>query len=340
MKILLAILIFGFLILIHELGHYVTARLFKVGVNEFSIGMGPKLFQNVSKKTGIAYSLRVLPIGGYVSMDGEENDSGTERSLNSKPKWQRFVIMAAGAFMNILVGVVLTAILVSRSDLLGTAKIASYPDGAISSEYGLCVGDTVTKIGSHRVHTFFDLSYAILHDGANKVDVTVLRGGEKVLLHDVKFPTTVEGGMRIGLRDFYVETEEKTFTSVVRQSFWRSVTSCRMIWESLIDLIRGKYGIESLSGPVGVTGAIGEAAEQGSESLISLTALIALNLGICNLLPLPALDGGRILLLIIEAIRRKPMKREIEGYINFIGLAILMLLMLVITYLDITRLVK
>lgn len=339
-RILIALFIFGFLILIHELGHYTAARIFKVGIKEFSIGMGPKLIQKTSKKTGIAYSLRILPIGGFVSMDGEEEDSGSDSSLNSKPIYQRFIVMFAGAFMNILAGVILTVVLVSRADAFGTTKVASFPEGAVSVEQGLRADDEIVKIGNHRVHTLYELSYRLLHNATKPVDVTVIRNGEKTVLHGIKFPAETDSGITVGLRDFYVKNEAKSFVSVVKHSFWRSVTSCRMIWESLYDLVTGKYGMEAVSGPVGVTGAIGDAVSQGSDSFLSLTALIALNLGLCNLLPIPALDGGRILFLIIEAVRGKPMKREVEGYINFVGFALLMLLTAVVTYLDITRLIK
>ncbi len=339
MKIIIAILIFGFLIFIHELGHYIAARSFGVGIYEFAIGMGPKVFSRVSKKTGITYSIRLFPIGGFVSMDGEEDSTESDASLNKKPKWQRFIVMFAGAFMNLLVGFILTAILVLTLDAFGSAKIAKFEDGAVSSQSGLMVGDTIVKIGAHGVHTSYDLSYTVLHECMEPIDVTVIRNGEKVLLHDVSFPTRESMGGKYGATDFYVAAETKSFGNIVKQTFWRSVTSCRMIWESLFDLITGRYGIESLSGPVGVTGAIGEAVDGGITDVLSLSSLIAINLGICNLLPFPALDGGRILLLFIEAIRGKPLKREVEGYINFAGLMLLMLLMIFITYIDITRLV-
>ena len=342
LNIIIALLIFGFLILIHEFGHYTMARVFKVGINEFSVGMGPKVFSKKSKKTGIAYSLRLLPIGGFVSMDGEEEDSGSENSLTSKPIWQRFLIMVAGAVMNILVGIILTCVIVGRSEALGSTVVASFTENAASQTAGLAEGDRVIKIGKTGVHTSYDLSYTIMHSATEKTDITVIRDGKTVVIRDVEFKTETDSGVTIAMRDFRVKAEKKSFGNVVKHSFWQSLTSVRMIWDSLIDLITGKYGMDALSGPIGITGEIGNAvaAKDGGMNLMYLTALIALNLGIFNLLPFPALDGGQIVLLLVELIIRKPVKREIAGYINFIGLAILMLLMLFVSYQDITKLIR
>ncbi len=342
LKILAALLIFGALILIHEFGHYIMARIFKVGINEFSIGMGPKLLQKKSKKTNIAYSLRLLPIGGYVSMVGEDEASDDENALDKKTIWQRFLIMFAGAFMNIVLGVILTCVLVGMSKNLYTTEIDSFVENAVTEEAGLMAGDVILKLGNTSVNTAYQLQYTLWHDATEPIDVTVLRDGKKLVIKDVKFPTTEESGVTFALRDFYFAEEEKNFVNIVKQSFYQSLTSVTMIWESLIDLVTGKYGMEAMSGPIGITGEIGNAvtAGDGGASLISLTALIALNLGIFNLLPFPALDGGRIFFLLIELVRGKPVKKEIEGYINFAGLAILMLFMLLVTFNDVTRLIK
>ncbi len=339
-SILIAILVFGFLILVHEFGHYITARIFKVGINEFSIGMGPKIFQKKSSKTNIAYSLRALPIGGYVSMVGEDEESESEDAFNNKPCWQRLIILAAGAFMNILVGIIITAIITLKSPAYYSNTISVFAENAPSQIAGLQVGDTVIKIGDTRVHTWYDTSYTVMHDATEKVDITVVRDGKKLVIEDVEFKTTVENGVKIALRDFNFEVESKSFKNTVKQSVYRAKTTVVMIWDSIIDLIKGKYGFEAMSGPVGITGQIGSAAsaKDGGMSLLNISALLALNLGIINLMPFPALDGGRIVFVFIEMIRRKPIKREIEGYINFAGLALLMLLILFVTFQDITRL--
>lgn len=340
MNIIIALLIFGFLILIHEFGHYIMARLFRVGVKEFAIGMGPKLIGKTSKKTGITYSLRLLPIGGYVSMEGEDESSEREDALNNKPVWQRFLIMVAGSAMNLLTGILLTCLLVGISPSLYNTTVTQFVENAHTVEDGLKEGDTILAIDGKKVYTLYDMSYTILHDATEPVDVTVRRSGETIVLSDVSFPVAKQGSLAFGQRDFYVAREDKTAGVVIKHAFHQSVTSIRMIWESLFDLVTGKYGIDQLSGPVGITTEIGNAASAGDGglSLLSLSALIALNLGVMNLLPLPALDGGRLFFLIIEAIRRKPLKREVEGYIHFIGLALLLLLMVLITFMDISKL--
>ena len=333
--ILIAVLIFGALILIHELGHYLTARLFHVKILEFSIGMGPKAISRVSGKTGIRYSLRWLPVGGYVSMEGEDDASSDENALSRKPVWQRMINTAAGSFMNLLLGVILTAVMVVSARSLGTTTVFRFAEGAATQQAGLQIGDTICKIGRTRVHVAYDLRYAVMRNGAAKTDVTVLRDGNRIVLQDVVFPSEVSGGVAYGMVDFSVTGEEKNPISVLKHVFYESMTSVRMIWDSLLDLVRGKVGVDQVSGPVGVTEAIGEAAKEGSYNLLFLTALIALNLGIFNLLPLPALDGGRIVFQLIELIRGKPVNPKYEGYVHFAGLVLLMLLMILVTFKDV-----
>lgn len=343
LSIVIAILIFGFLILIHEFGHYIMARTFKVGIKEFAIGMGPKLISKTSKKTGIAYSLRAIPIGGFVSMDGEDEENESENSLNKKPVWQRFLIMVAGSVMNLLCGFILVGILVGMtSDSLGNTRVANLSESYAAIEGGLEVGDKIISINGEKVHTAYDLSYTMFHDGKKSNTVVVERDGKKVTLEGIEFYETLtdKEGKEYEALVFSVEREEFGFGVFFKHTFNRSVTTVEMIWESVIDLITGKYGLDQMSGPVGITSEIGKAAKSGDggKSLINLTAVIALNLGVMNLLPLPALDGGRILFLIIEAIRRKPLKREVEGYIHFAGMVLLLLLMLIISFKDVIKL--
>ena len=342
LSMVLAILIFGFLILIHEFGHYITARAFKVGVNEFAIGMGPKLVSKKSKKTGIVYSLRALPIGGFVSMVGEDEENDREDSLNKKPVWQRFIIMAAGSVMNLLFGFIMTAILVGMLwNSLGNTTIAHLSDTAVEAGTSLKVGDKILSINGEKVSTSYDLQYTLMHDGEESNTVKVIRDGKKITLNNVSFIEnyTLDGkeGQRYIFRVF---KEDFSLGVFLKHTFNRSVTTVEMIWESVVDLVTGKYGVEQLSGPVGITSEIGKAAKiaDGGRTLINLTAVIALNLGVMNLMPLPALDGGRILFLIVEGIRRKPIKRELEGYIHFAGLVLFMLLFIFISYKDIVKL--
>jgi len=327
------------LIFIHEFGHFIFARIFNVAIKEFAIGMGPRILSKKSKKSGIRYSLRILPIGGFVSMVGEDEETEDERALNKKPVWQRLIIMAAGAFMNLMLGVIITSVIVISGDVLASTQIVRFnEDNSLSQTSGLAIGDEIVKINDTKINIINDLVFAVMRDGIEPVDVTVIRAGEKIKIENVKFPTVVEDGELFGNIDFKVGTEEKNFINVLRHSVFQSVSSVNMIWQSLLDLITGRYGIDQISGPVGTTTVITEAAERGPIYLLNICALISLNLGIFNLLPLPALDGGRIVFLFVELIRRKPLKPEYEGYVHFAGIVVLMLFMLFITYKDFMKL--
>ena len=332
-------MIFGFLIFIHELGHYLTARLFRVKILEFSIGMGPKVIQRASKKTGIAYSLRALPVGGYVSMEGEDEDSPDENSFRSKPVWQRIIITSAGALTNILIGVLVMGILMAAEPVLPSTTVGAFAyneDGVCYAESsGLEIGDRIVAVNGRRTHIANEVVYEIMRNGIEPLTVTVIRNGQKIQLDHVVFPTFTEMGTLFGTVDFKVMPLEKTAFTVIREAFFRSVNTVRMIWESLFDLITGRYGMEAVSGPVGVTKALGEAAEQGTSDLVYLAVVISMNLGVMNLLPLPALDGGRLVFQFIELIRRKPVRAELEGYVHFAGLIVLMILMVVIAVKDV-----
>lgn len=338
-SILIAILVFGFLIFIHELGHYIAARAFKVGIKEFAIGMGPKIISRTSKKTGIVYSLRLLPIGGFVSMVGEDEESDDESALNCKPVWQRLIITVAGAVMNIVVGLIITCVLVASSASLGSTTIADFAEeNALSESTGLKVGDRIVKINDESTHISYELVYAIMREGYEPVDVTLVRDGNKIVVENVTFPKIEAEGVVFGSADFRVYAEAKTVLNVIRHAYYQCGASIRLIWQSLLDFVTGRYGVEQLSGPVGVTSQIGDAANQGIMSLLSLSSIIALNLGIFNLIPFPALDGGRIVFLLIELVRRKPIKPEYEGYVHFAGIVLLMMLMVFVTYKDLMKL--
>lgn len=323
------------MITLHEFGHYLFARIFKVAITEFSIGMGPKLFSRVSKKTEIRYSVRLLPIGGYVAMVGEDEESENVNALCNKPVWQRIIVTFAGSFFNLLSGIILVLLVVVNMSALPTNQIDMFTENAVSSEYGLMEGDKITAINGESTPTGRNVAYEIGHSGVEPVDVTVIRNGEEKVISGVNFGQMTEDGVAFGLMDFYVEPEAKSFGNVVRHTFYNSVLTVKMIWESLIDLVTGKYGMEAVSGPVGVTTAIGDAAKQGAGSLLYICAVIAVNLGIFNLLPLPALDGGRIFFMLIELVRGKPVSRKYEGLVHFAGIVILLTFMLIITFKDI-----
>ncbi|MBR5767387.1 MAG: site-2 protease family protein [Clostridia bacterium] len=337
MYYILAILIFGILIFVHEAGHYTAARIFHVTINEFSIGMGPKLISKKSGKTGISYSLRLLPIGGFVSMAGEDDECEDENALFNKPAWQRFIIMIAGSFMNLVAGFIVTLILVlSVGHVYGTT-VTGFAEGALSGTTGLKEGDRIVSVEGHATGTLYDLSYDLMRYAGEDTTLTVIRNGQKTVITGVSFPVYEDG---YALRDFNVNEEKFGFLGVIKQTAIRSVTMIRIVYDSLYDLITGKYGIKDMSGPVGVTKVIGDAAaaNDGGQTLFYLVSLIAVNLGIFNLLPFPALDGFRALLIVIEKISGKRINKKIEGYINFAGLALLMILMVVVTFSDVSSL--
>ena len=337
--VLLAIFIFGFLILIHEAGHFFFARLFRVTVNEFAIGMGPKVVSYTSKKSGIAYSLRLLPFGGFVSMAGEDEESDDPNAFHRKPVWQRFIITAAGATVNLVAGILVMSILVASSKALPSTIIHSFDENSTSVQY-LQPMDQITAIDGTRVYTFNDLLYEIMRKGVEPIDITVKRDGAEITLADVVFPTITDSGVVFGTVDFIPYAEAKTPVNILKHAAVRSASTIKMIWESLYDLVSGRYGMEAISGPVGVTQAMSEAASTGIANMVYLAVVISMNLGVMNLLPLPALDGGRLVFLLVEGIRRKPVSRRVEGYIHFAGLAILMLFMVIVTFKDIIGLIR
>ncbi len=338
-KIIIAILFFGFLIFTHELGHYLAARAFKVGINEFAIGMGPKLFSRVSKKTGIRYSLRLLPIGGYVSMVGEDEESDREDSLNKKSWWKRFIIVSAGAVMNMLCAIVAMFIMLSMSEGYATTTVNQYRfEESVIADSGILPGDKIVKVGNSKISTFYDLSYAILHDGVEPLDITVERDGQTLVFEDIVFETEFDT-IQIGVMDFYTTYEKMSLGALITQAFGQSFSTVKIIYDSLLDLVTGRYGMEAVSGPVGTVEVITDAVDYGVSYFLYIFVFISMNLGIFNLLPIPALDGGRLVFILVEAVRRKPIKPEHEGYVHFAGLVLLLLFMVFVTVKDVIKII-
>ena len=464
--ILLALFVFGILIFIHELGHFLAARACGVGILEFSIGMGPKIFSKKSKKSGTLYSLRLLPIGGYVSMLGEngmeavQGNNGEVKNedepifINStedvvpnadaastpavdpefekhaycnQSVWRRILISIAGPAMNVVLGFLLMFVIVFAS---GENAVASTRVGAFfvrytaqtaeecglqagdylsyvvikgengeekrgaysidllrqyaeSSETGtldvailredekgnveeillrdvplseilatnaleqslssaqLQIGDTIKKVNSTRVHTYHELAYEVMNQGDRPISFTVERNGKTVTLDAVQIPTFVDPASNtvFGDMDFRVYPEDSFHLgTVIKHAWYRSLSTVKMVYDSLVGLFSGRYGVEAVSGPVGITKTISDVAKTGFMNVLYLVTVISINLGVMNLLPVPALDGGHLLLYLIEIIRRKPVKKEIEGMINFIGLVILLALAVIISIKDIIAL--
>ncbi len=449
--ILLALVIFGFLIFIHELGHFLVARMCGVKILEFAIGMGPKVISWRSKKSGTAYSLRLFPLGGFVSMLGENGmeavqgaqpelpaedatfDLPTEPVSEEEAKhaycnqsvWKRILISFAGPLMNLLLGFVLmlTMVLISGPSNVGTTVVGNFHvtyaaeqsfgglqkgdyllaikpsspseqykildsyeqlreavaanpqaafdlvverlnetgtdseviqltnvklnsdllkdafDYSLSEKAGLKIGDEIIKVNNTPVHIAHELSYEIMNQGYKPMTLTVLRNGEKVVLENVIVPSFADSGATFGSMDFRVNPEGSFgIGTVLKNTWYRSISTVKMVFDSLFGIFSGRYGMQAVSGPVGITKTISDMAQTSWLNVLYLVTVISINLGIMNLLPIPALDGGHLLIYFIELIRRKPMKRETEGMINFIGLVIMLALAILIAIKDIITL--
>ncbi|MBQ6543554.1 MAG: site-2 protease family protein [Clostridia bacterium] len=346
--ILIAILFFGFLIFFHELGHFTVAKIFKIKINEFSMGMGPVLLKR--KRGETQYSWRLFPIGGFVAMEGENTESEDERAFCNQKAWKRFLVILAGGTVNIIMGVIIVAImLATTNNLISTTEIHSFSKNAASPSYGLKEGDHFYKINGHRVFTGEDVSFLMQRDDDGVFDIVVLRDGKKVECKGVKFDTEYREvkGRKIFtiIYDFVIVGVEPSFKSVAKNTFTQSLTYSRLVYLSLFDLITGHYGISDLSGPIGTVSFIADAAQTATASanwdyVLMIMALIAINIGLFNLLPLPALDGGHLLFILVEMIFRKPIPRKFEGLVHAIGMVLLLILMAVISFSDILKLIK
>ena len=335
--IVIMALVFGVMIFIHEAGHFFTARACGITVKEFAIGMGPKLFSWTSKKHGTVHSIRILPIGGYVSMEGEDEDSADENAFCNKPVWKRMLVVAAGPFMNIVLGVLLTLIVVLSQGPIGSTVIAEFNENAMSSQK-LAVGDEIVKVDGTFVFTGNEVMYEIMNQGYEPIDIVVKRNGEKITVEDVTFGILTEQGVSFGDMDFKVMREEKSFLNVIKQTATRSISTVKMVYDSLLGMLTGRFGLDAVSGPVGVAQTVGDAAKTDFVGFLYIGAILTMNLGVFNFIPFPALDGGRFILLLVEAIRKKPIDKKIEGYINAAGLIVLFGFMILVTCKDIFNL--
>lgn len=347
--IIIAILIFGIIITIHEFGHFIVAKLNGIQVNQFAIGMGPRLLKFQKGET--EYSLRLFPIGGFCAMEGEDNNSSNPRAFGSKKVWQRMTVILAGAFMNILLGFILTIVTTSMLRYVPTTIIAEFNSEidektgkevnlSKSRESGLELGDEIIALDGSSILSMKDLSYKLQTTETDSFSVTVKRNGEKITLDNVEFENFKTGSVL----DFKIKGEKKNPLTVTSYSAKDTVATAKLIWISLKELVTGKYGIQELSGPVGTVSVISEVASEGEtlkerlSSVMGLTVFITVNVGVFNLLPIPGLDGSRFLFLIIEGIRRKPIKKEHEAMVHFVGMAALFLFMILITVQDVMKL--
>ena len=344
-----ALLIFGAVIAIHEFGHFAMAKLCGVQVNEFSIGMGPALIKTYRK--GTQYTLRLLPVGGFVALEGEESPESTQAeggneedaapAIPPEVLAQRMLVMAAGAVMNFVLGFVVLLLLISlRSEPITSKVIYAVEDNALCGQTGLQAGDEIVAVNGRHCFVANDMLYELMRTESYRAAFTVRRDGKLVELPDVQFDTwqDAQGQTHMTL-GFTVYGLKKTPKNVLKESANSVIYYGRIIYTSLADLLRGRESINDLSGPVGIVTAIGQAASYGWEDVFELLALITINLGVLNLLPFPALDGGKIVFLLIEAVTGHAVPEKIQGSLTVAAFALLFGLMLFATYNDIVRLV-
>lgn len=344
--ILVSILMFGLLIVAHEFGHFIVARLCGVRVSEFAIGMGPALYKKKGKKTD--FSLRAFPVGGFCAME-EDEESEDPEAFNRQSPLKRLLVLSAGSFMNFLVGFVILIILVSQLGIVPTNIFSAYSEGFPDTEsVGLVPGDEILKINGNPIYTYSDISLFLGRYSGGAYDFTVRRDGETMTLKDVPlvkraFVTNGITQMRYGLE---FKNESVGFFGILRNAWLNSADYVRLVRISLFDLISGNAGTDQLMGAVGIVDYMSTVTEQAQNTMeriiffLDFTALIAINLAVMNLLPFPALDGGRILFVLIELIRRKPVDIRHEALVHAIGFAALILLMVYVSYNDIARIIS
>ena len=407
--IIIGVLFFGLIIAIHEFGHFIFAKLFGVRVNEFAIGMGPTILKKQGKET--KYALRLFPIGGFVSMEGEGEESDDERAYCNQKTWKKMIIISAGAVMNLILGLLLCLILVGSEENVGTSKISTFYEGAMSNSV-LQIDDEILEIDGKRVFSNYDITFLMQRNASGKFDFTVRRDGEKILLENVPFQKITSGNFsyknreissvsanlkRAGLADgdiitavngqavknddqlissiradedftldievlrgeekisffevplatvtifdFTVYPDAKNVFTVTRESFGYAFSLGRMVYLSLFDLISGQYGLNDISGPIGTMSIITDIAEKSVETtdystLFMLFAMITINIGLFNLLPVPALDGGHLFFMFFELILRRKIPQKYVSWISAAGLVLLLIFMAVVSANDIWK---
>jgi len=345
--IILAVLFFGVLIGIHEFGHFAAAKAFGVRVNEFAIGMGPAIFKKKGKET--EYSLRCIPIGGYCAMAGEDEQSDDPRAFTNQHPLKRIIILVAGSFMNFVLGFLIVCLLYSGAEAFVAPVLSGFMEGCpYESAEGLQVGDRIHSINGKRVYQSYEVG-DFLAEGSGVYDVVVKREGKKVLLEDFMLVPLEYEGYAQKMYGFKFGYEEATFGVKLRYSWNSTMEFVRMVWMGLDQLFSGQVGVKDMSGPVGIVDMMAETGEQAESTedaifgISYLGAFIAVNLAVMNMLPIPALDGGRVFFLLvtwlIEAVTRKKLDPKYEGYVHAAGMILLLALMAFVMFNDILRIV-
>lgn len=347
MSILFAIVLFSFLIFIHELGHFTAAKLCGVQVNEFALFMGPAIFKKQVGET--LYSIRCIPIGGYCAMEGEDEETDNPRSLHKAAWWKRLIILVAGAFVNFVAGVVIIFIVLAPAKQF-VVPVIDYaePGSAVIREDGLHVGDRFLKIDGERIYVQSDFNLLMQINPGDTHDIVVERNGEKVFLDDFKMEKrtfTDPDGTQSQRYGFSFGTVDATLGNKLSYTWKNTVDTVRSVRLSLKMLFTGQAGFQDLAGPVGIVHMMSDTAQASPTAfdafmnMLSFGGFIAINLAVMNMLPIPALDGGRVFFLLlttlIEAITKKKIDPKYEGYIHAAGMILLLVFMAVIMFKDI-----
>ncbi len=352
LTILFAILMFSFLIFIHELGHFIAAKSFGVQVNEFSLFMGPALWKKQKGET--LYAIRLIPIGGFCAMEGEDGDSDSPRSFTNAAWWKRLIILVAGAAVNFVAGVILLGCFFLPQERFNLPVIAEvYPECTFAGESGIQVGDRVLEVDGEKIYTYSDFTLLTGLRPSDTHDLVLLRDGEKVILNDLlmeKHEIRQEDGTMRLLYGFSFGSTEATFPELVKYTWNNALDNVRLVRLSLQLLVTGQAGLKDVSGPVGIVQQMSEVAQESGSlyyaflNMIYFTGFIAINLAVMNLLPIPALDGGRavgvLLTAAVEKITRRKLDPKYEGYVHGAGMILLLALMAVIMFKDIFVIVK
>ena len=349
MTILFAILLFSILIFVHELGHFIAAKCSGVQVNEFAMFMGPSIVKWQRGET--LYSIRCIPIGGYCAMEGEDEDTDNPRSFQKAAWWKRLIILIAGAAMNFVTGFLLLAITFAPAEAVYVPEIVSAePECTIVSESGLHIGDRILAVDGEEIYMTSDFSMLVSLNGGNVHDVTVLRDGEEVLLEDLHIEKKLFEGEQKPRYGFSYGSEKLSFWGKIQYTWKETVNVVRTVRLSLKMLLTGQAGLKDMSGPVGIVQMMSETAAASKTRMAAVMNMlyfggfIAINLAVMNLLPIPALDGGRVvgllLTTLIEKVIGKKLNSKYEGYIHGVGMILLLALMAVVMFKDIFTIFK
>jgi regulator of sigma E protease len=318
--------VFGIMVLVHELGHFVTAKLNGMHVYQFTIGLGPKIFKYKGKET--IYAICLLPVGGMVDLREDENDLTNERSFASKKPYQRLMVILAGAIMNFILAYVFI-VSIFLTEPLPTTTVGSLAENMPAVEAGIEEGDTIISINGEEIDYWNDVTKNIAYSDETTFNVIVDRNGEEISYQ--LFGQESEGFIKIGVGPTFEKNPKLAFSYGLRDFLDKST----MIFDGFIQLITGKISPDQVSGPVGIFKQVGEVAKTNNfKNLMYFTALLSINLGIFNLLPIPFLDGGRAMFIIFEIIFRKPINKDKEAYVHFAGMIALVLLMVVLVFKD------